>query len=624
MDLAVSAPASDARPPGGRQPLDRVVVRIAGDSGDGIQVTGGQLTATSALAGNDVATLPDFPAEIRAPAGTLPGVSGFQLQFSASEIMTPGDQADVLVAFNPAALKVHLKDLKRGGIVIVNEDAFDESGLRKAGYAASPLEDGTLANVTLHRVAISRLTREALAETGLGAKDAERCKNFFALGVLYWLYGRPIDPTARWIRDKYAKRPELAEANETVLRAGYNYGNTVRIFQSVYEVPPARLEPGLYRNLDGNEAIALALAAIAQRSGMSVVLGSYPITPASTVLHACSRLKPYRVIAYQAEDEIASIGAALGAAFAGALGVTTTSGPGLALKGEMLGLATMVELPLVVFDIQRAGPSTGMPTKTEQSDLLMAMFGRHGEAPLPVLAPATPSDCFWITIEAARIAIRYRTPVIVLSEGYLASGSEPFRVPRPEEIPAIDPGFLTDPARFAGTYARDPSTLARPWIPAGTPGLQHRIGGLEKDDLGQVSYDAQNHQRMVALRAGKVLGIASDIPPARLEEGALGDDLLVVGWGSTYGAITQAVREERAAGRRVASLHLRHLNPLPRGLGELLAAFPHVLVPELNTGQLLWMLSARFHLDAVGFHKVQGAPFRVGELRDRFAELLGA
>ena len=624
MDLAVSAPASDARPPGGRQPLDRVVVRIAGDSGDGIQVTGGQLTATSALAGNDVATLPDFPAEIRAPAGTLPGVSGFQLQFSASEIMTPGDQADVLVAFNPAALKVHLKDLKRGGIVIVNEDAFDESGLRKAGYAASPLDDGTLANVTLHRVAISRLTREALAETGLGAKDAERCKNFFALGVLYWLYGRPIDPTARWIRDKYAKRPELAEANETVLRAGYNYGNTVRIFQSVYEVPPARLEPGLYRNLDGNEAIALALAAIAQRSGMSVVLGSYPITPASTVLHACSRLKPYRVIAYQAEDEIASIGAALGAAFAGALGVTTTSGPGLALKGEMLGLATMVELPLVVFDIQRAGPSTGMPTKTEQSDLLMAMFGRHGEAPLPVLAPATPSDCFWITIEAARIAIRYRTPVIVLSEGYLASGSEPFRVPRPEEIPAFDPGFLTDPARFAGTYARDPSTLARPWIPAGTPGLQHRIGGLEKDDLGQVSYDAQNHQRMVALRAGKVLGIASDIPPARLEEGALGDDLLVVGWGSTYGAITQAVREERAAGRRVASLHLRHLNPLPRGLGELLAAFPRVLVPELNTGQLLWMLSARFHLDAVGFHKVQGAPFRVGELRDRFAELLGA
>ena len=624
MDLAVSAPASDARPPGGRQPLDRVVVRIAGDSGDGIQVTGGQLTATSALAGNDVATLPDFPAEIRAPAGTLPGVSGFQLQFSASEIMTPGDQADVLVAFNPAALKVHLKDLKRGGIVIVNEDAFDESGLRKAGYAASPLDDGTLANVTLHRVAISRLTREALAESGLSAKDAERCKNFFALGVLYWLYGRPIDPTARWIRDKYAKRPELAEANETVLRAGYNYGNTVRIFQSVYEVPPARLEPGLYRNLDGNEAIALALAAIAQRSGMSVVLGSYPITPASTVLHACSRLKPYRVIAYQAEDEIASIGAALGAAFAGALGVTTTSGPGLALKGEMLGLATMVELPLVVFDIQRAGPSTGMPTKTEQSDLLMAMFGRHGEAPLPVLAPATPSDCFWITIEAARIAIRYRTPVIVLSEGYLASGSEPFRVPRPEEIPAFDPGFLTDPARFAGTYARDPSTLARPWIPAGTPGLQHRIGGLEKDDLGQVSYDAQNHQRMVALRAGKVLGIASDIPPARLEEGALGDDLLVVGWGSTYGAITQAVREERAAGRRVASLHLRHLNPLPRGLGELLAAFPHVLVPELNTGQLLWMLSARFHLDAVGFHKVQGAPFRVGELRDRFAELLGA
>jgi 2-oxoglutarate ferredoxin oxidoreductase subunit alpha len=624
VELAVSAPTDGARPPDERQPLDRVVVRIAGDSGDGIQVTGGQLTATSALAGNDIATLPDFPAEIRAPAGTLPGVSGFQLQFSASEIMTPGDQADVLVAFNPAALKVHLRDLKRGGIVIVNEDAFDENGLRKAGYAANPLDDGTLASATLHRVAISRLTREALTGTGLGAKDAERCKNFFALGMLYWLYGRPIEPTARWIRDKYTQRPELAGANEKVLRAGFNYGNTVRIFQSVYHVPPARLEPGLYRNLDGNEAIALALAGIAQRSGMTVVLGSYPITPASTVLHACSRLKSYGVIAYQAEDEIASIGAALGAAFAGALGVTTTSGPGLALKGETLGLATMVELPLVVFDIQRAGPSTGMPTKTEQSDLLMALFGRHGEAPLPVLAPATPGDCFWITIEAARIAVRYRTPVIVLSEGYLASGSEPFRVPRPEEIPALDPGFLTEKDRYAGAYARDPSTLARPWIPAGTPGLQHRVGGLEKDDLGQVSYDAQNHQRMVALRAGKVAGIAADIPPARLEEGAVGDDLLVVGWGSTYGAITQAVREERAAGRRVASLHLRHLNPLPRGLGELLAAFPRVLVPELNTGQLLWLLSARFHLDAVGFHKVQGAPFRVGELRVRIAELLGA
>jgi 2-oxoglutarate ferredoxin oxidoreductase subunit alpha len=621
VDLAVSAPLGSV---GARQPLDRVVVRIAGDSGDGIQVTGGQMTSTSALAGNDVATLPDYPAEIRAPAGTLPGVSGFQLQFSSSEIMTPGDQADVLVAFNPAALKVHLRDLRRGGILLVNEDAFDENGLRKAGYAASPLDDGSLANVALHRVAISRLTREALAGTGLGAKDAERCKNFFALGMLYWLYGRPVDPTVRWIRDKYAKRPELAEANEKVLRAGYNFGNTVRLFQSVYEVPPARLAPGTYRNLDGNEAIALALAAIAQRSGLKVVLGSYPITPASTVLHACSRLRAYGVTAYQAEDEIASIGAALGAAFAGALGVTTTSGPGLALKGETLGLATMVELPLLVFDIQRAGPSTGMPTKTEQSDLLMALFGRHGEAPLPVLAPATPSDCFWITIEAARIAIRYRTPVIVLSEGYLASGSEPFRVPRPDEIPVLDPGYLTDPAGYAGAYARDPETLARPWIPAGTPGLQHRVGGLEKDDLGQVSYDAGNHQRMVALRAGKIAGIAADLPPARLEEGTAGDDLLVVGWGSTCGAITQAVREERALGRRVASLHLRHLNPLPRGLGELLAAFPRVLVPELNTGQLLWLLSARFHVDAVGFHKVQGAPFRVGELRARIAEMLGA
>jgi len=618
------------RPPEGlgqvraRQPVERVVVRLAGDSGDGIQVTGSQLTSTSALAGNDVATLPDFPAEIRAPAGTLPGVSGFQLHFASSAVLTPGDQADVLVAFNPAALRVHLRELKRGGIVIVNEDAFDENGLRKAGLTSDPLADGTLANYTVHRVAVSRLTRAALEQTALSARDAERCKNFFALGMLYWLYGRSLDPTLRWIAARFASRPELVTANQSVLRAGYNYADTVRIFQSVYEVPPARLEPGTYRNLDGNEAIALALASIAQRSGLRVFLGSYPITPASTVLHASSRLKAYGVTAYQAEDEIASVGAALGASFAGALGVTTTSGPGMALKGEMIGLASMVELPLLVIDIQRAGPSTGMPTKTEQSDLLMALFGRHGESPLPVLASSTPSDCFWATIEAARIAVKYRTPVILLSEGYLASGAEPFRVPRVEEIPALDPGWLTEAAGFEGAYARDPSTLARPWIPAGAPGLQHRIGGLEKDDLGQISYDPLNHQRMVALREAKVAGIAADIPPVRLEEGEAGDELLVIGWGGTRGAIRQAVREERAQGRKVASLHLRYLNPLPSGLGTMLASFPRVLVPELNSGQLRWLLSARFHLDTVGFSKVQGTPFRVEELRSRIREMLGA
>lgn len=613
----------DARALPSRQTLERVVVRLAGDSGDGIQVTGSQLTSTSALAGNDVATLPDYPAEIRAPAGTLPGVSGFQLHFASSAILTPGDQADVLVAFNPAALKVHLRELKRGGIVIVNEDAFEETGLRKAGLATSPLEDGTLANYAVQRVGISRLTRAALEGTGLSARDAERCKNFFALGMLYWLYGRPLDPTLRWIATRFASRPELAAANERVLRAGYNYADTVRVFQSVYEVPPAKLEPGTYRNLDGNEAVALALASLASRSGITVFLGSYPITPASTVLHACSRLKAYGLVAYQAEDEIASIGAALGASFAGALGVTATSGPGMALKGEMIGLASMVELPLLVIDIQRAGPSTGMPTKTEQSDLLMALFGRHGESPLPVFAASSPSDCFWMTIEAARVAVKYRTPVILLSEGYLASGAEPFRVPRPEEIPAIDPEWLTDAAAATGTYTRDPRTLARPWIPAGVPGLQHRIGGLEKDDLGRISYDPLNHQRMVALRAAKVAGIAADLGEARLDEGELGDDLLVVGWGGTRGAIRQAVREERARSRKVASLHLRHLQPLPRGLGELLAAFPRLLVPELNTGQLRWLLSARFQRDAIGMSKVQGTPFRVVELRGRIAEMLG-
>ncbi len=606
-----------------REHLDEVTIRLAGDSGDGIQVTGTQFTTTSALAGNDVATLPDYPAEIRAPVGTLPGVSGFQIHFSSHPIMTPGDQADVLVAFNPAALKVNLKDLKRGGILIVNRDAFEEVNFKKAGLASNPLEDGTLEGYRVYPVELGKLTKEALAGSGLSSRDVERSKNFFALGMLYWLYGRSLDPTLRWIEEKFAKDPALAAANAKALRTGANYAETVRMFQSVYEVPPAELEPGTYRNLDGNEAVALALAVIAAKSKLPVLLGSYPITPASTVLHNAGKYKAFGVSTFQAEDEIAGIGSALGASFAGGLGVTTTSGPGLALKAEIAGLAVMTELPLVIVDIQRGGPSTGLPTKTEQADLLTALFGRHGEAPLPVLAPASPGDCFHVTLEAARMAIKYMTPVIVLSEGYLANGAEPWRVPNLDDIPEIPVRFLADGTGFEGTYVRDPLTLARPWIRPGTAGLEHRIGGLEKDAQGRVSYDPQNHERMVQLRQAKVDGIADDIPHASLELGALGDELLVVGWGSTWGAITAAVQGLRAEGRRVASLHLRHLNPLPHGVGELLRAFPRVLVPELNMGQLQWLLQAKFCVPLEGFHKVQGQPFRVAEIRARILEMLG-
>ncbi|UCF69316.1 MAG: 2-oxoacid:acceptor oxidoreductase subunit alpha [Acidobacteriota bacterium] len=606
-----------------RERLDEVTIRLAGDSGDGIQVTGGQLTSTSALAGNDVATLPDYPAEIRAPAGTLPGVSGFQLQFSSHDIMTPGDASDVLVAFNPAALRTNLSDLKPGGILIVNKDTFVDTNLKKAGYAHNPLEDDSLSGCRVFPVSMTALTREALKDSGLSVREIDRCKNFFALGMVYWLYQRSLQPTIGWLEAKFKHRPELAAANEAVLRAGYNYANTIRAFQTSYEVPPARLAPGTYRNIDGNEAIALALATVAHKSGLRVVLGSYPITPASTILHMASRLHAHDVLAYQAEDEIASIGAAVGASFAGGLGVTSTSGPGMVLKTEILGLAGMVELPLIVIDVQRAGPSTGLPTKTEQADLLMALCGRHAELPLPVLAAATPGDCFWMTIEAARLAIRYRTPVILLSEGYLASGAEPWRVPEPDEIPAIEPGFLTDPGEHRGSYARDPRTLARPWIKPGTPGLQHRVGGLEKDEHGDVSYDPFNHERMVRLRAAKVSGMVEAIPPAVLEAGEPTDELLVVGWGGTYGAITQAVREARAEGLAVASLHLRYLHPLPRGLHDLLRRFARVLVAELNTGQLRRWLQSEFAIELEGLNKVQGLPFRVGEIRERIAAILG-
>lgn len=602
--------------------VDQMVIRIAGDSGDGIQMTGGQVSATSAMAGNDVATLADFPAEIRAPAGTPAGVSGFQLQFSSSEVLTPGDQADALVAFNPAALRVHLPELKKGGVLILNRDAFGPAELRRAGLEHSPLDDGSLDNFTVHAVDMSRMTKETLAGSGLSAKETERCKNFFALGLLYWLYSRPLDPTLAWIAAKFESRPDLRAANEKVLRAGFNFGETARLFQDVYAVPRAPLQPGLYRSLDGNTAIALALATISHRTGVGVFLGSYPITPASSVLHACSRMEGHGITVFQAEDEIAALAAGLGASFAGNLGVSVTSGPGLALMSEMLGLAVMAELPLVVIDVQRGGPSTGLPTKTEQADLLMALSGRHGEAPLPVLAPRTPADCFSITLQAAQWAMKYMTPVLVLSDGTLAHGTEPFRIPDPEQIDLFRPVFADPDQTGRGLFERDPSTLARPWILPGTPGLEHRIGGLEKDERGQVNYTPENHQHMVRCRSDKVKGIAADLPPAHLVEGSVNDDLLVVGWGSTYGAITQAVREERALGRLVASLHLRALHPFPPGLEDVLGSFRQVLVAELNQGQLSWLLSARFGRIFPGLNKTQGIPFQVRELRQRIRDMV--
>ena len=606
-----------------RERLSQVTVRLAGDSGDGVQITGSQFTTTSALAGNDVATLPDYPAEIRAPAGTLAGVSGFQLHFADHRVLTPGDQPDVLVAFNPAALKANIDDLKRGGILIVNEDAFEGNNLRKAGYEVSPLEDDSLSGYRMYAVGMTRMTREALKDSGLTTRAIDRCKNFFALGMLYWLHDRSLDPTIAWLQAKFARKPELAVANETVLRAGYHYCDTIRVFQTVYEIPPASLPAGTYRNVDGNEAIALALAAIAHRSGLRVLLGSYPITPASSILHRASSLKAHGVHTFQAEDEIASIGAALGCSFGGGLGVTSTAGPGVALKSETISLAAMVELPLLIIDVQRAGPSTGLPTKTEQGDLLMAMYGRHGEAPLPVLAAASPATCFEMTLEAARIALEYMTPVILLSEGYLANGTEPWRVPEIDDLPDLRPRFLTDPADFRGVYERDEATLARPWIAPGTPGLEHRIGGLEKDDHGSVSYDPENHERMTALRAAKVEAVAATIPEAALDVGDTDDEVLVVGWGGSYGAITQAVEQVRESGGKVAAMHLRYLNPFPRGLEALLRRFDRILLPELNGGQLQLILQGRFGIAVEGYHKVQGLPFKVTEIKSRIMSLLG-
>jgi len=605
-----------------REVIEQAVIRFAGDSGDGMQITGSQFTNTVALYGNDIATFPDYPAEIRAPAGTEPGVSGFQLNFSSAEVHTPGDAIDVLIAMNPAALKVNIADLKANGILIVNSDSFKEGDLRKARLITNPLEDHSLDKFRVFPVELQRLTRSSLQHLGLDAKAMDRCKNFFALGMCYWLYNRSTDPTVRWIEDKFKKKPLLAEANKLAMKAGYSYCEATEAFQISYEIPPAQLSPGSYRNLSGNQALALGFVTAAKKSGLRLFLGSYPITPASDILHELSHYKNFDVLTFQAEDEIAAITSSIGASYAGALALTTTSGPGMALKTEALGLAVMTELPLVICDIQRGGPSTGLPTKTEQADLLQAMFSRNSEAPVPVLAPSTPGDCFWVAVEACRIALKYMVPVIILSDGYLANGAEPWRIPKEEEIPEIPVKFATDPEGFM-PYKRNPDTLARPWAVPGTKGLEHRIGGLEKQDVsGNINYEPLNHENMVRIRAAKIDAIVQDIPnvlPAGDPEG----DLLIVSWGSTYGAITQSVQSQRAKRRKIGHLHLRHLNPLPANVGDILKRYKKVLVAELNMGQLRWMLRAKYLVDAAGLNKIQGRPFKQAELDQKIEEMLG-
>jgi len=618
MSTLTEVPSSKPR----REVIEQAVIRFAGDSGDGMQVTGSQFTNTVALYGNDIATFPDYPAEIRAPAGTVPGVSGFQLNFSSGEVHTPGDAVDVLIAMNPAALKVNIGDLKANGILIVNSDSFKETDLRKAHLTANPLEDHTLDKFRVFPVELQRLIRAALQHLGLDAKAMDRCKNFFALGMCYWLYNRSMEPTVRWIDDKFKKKPLLAEANQLALKAGYSYCEATEVFQTSYEIPPAQLSPGVYRNLSGNQALALGFVTAAHKAGLQLFLGSYPITPASDILHELSQYKNFGVLTFQAEDEIAAITSAIGASYAGKLAITTTSGPGMALKTEALGLAVMTELPLVICDIQRGGPSTGLPTKTEQADLLQALFGRNSEAPIPVIAAATPADCFWIAFEASRIALKYMVPVIVLSDGYLANGAEPWRIPSVEEIPGITVQFASDPNDFH-PYKRHPETLARPWAIPGTPGLEHRIGGLEKQDVtGNVNYEPLNHENMVRIRAAKIEAITQDVPNV-MPSGDPEGDLLIVSWGSTYGSITQSVRAQREKGRKIGHLHLRYLNPLPANVGDILKRYKKVLVPELNMGQLLWVLRAKYLVNAIGLNKIQGRPFKQSELDQKIEEVLG-
>lgn len=597
------------------QELDRVTIRFCGDSGDGMQLTGTQFTRTAAVYGNDISTLPDFPAEIRAPAGSLPGVSGFQLSFSSSEIYTPGDEPDVLVAMNPAALKTNLMDLPAGGALIVNQDAFTQQNLTKAGYAGNPLTDGSLKQYSLFEIPISTLNARALEGLEMTTKQVDLTKNFFALGVMFWLYERSMDPTIRWVQNRFGAKPVIAEANIRALKAGYAFGETTEIFHTHYRVKPAHLSPGTYRNITGNEATALGFVAASQLAKRQLFYGSYPITPASDILHQLAGYKNFGVKTFQAEDEIAAIGSAIGASYGGAMGMTASSGPGIALKTEAMGLAAMVELPLVVVDVQRAGPSTGMPTKTEQADLLQIMFGRNSDSPIPIVAPATPSECFDYAIEAWRIALKYMTPVVYMSDAFLATGAEPWKVPDVDDLPNIEVSNWTVKETFH-PYDRDPVTLARPWAVPGTPGLEHRIGGLEKADIsGNVSYDPDNHHRMQTLRAQKVAGIADDIPDLQVY-GADTGELLILGWGSTYGAIRSAVDRLQADGRSVSHAHLRHLNPFPRNTGDVLRNFKRVLIPELNLGQLRMLIRARYLVDAVGLNRVRGKPFRIAEVEE--------
>ncbi|HVV14418.1 2-oxoacid:acceptor oxidoreductase subunit alpha [Amycolatopsis sp.] len=607
--------------------LDRVVIRFAGDSGDGMQLTGDRFTSEAAAFGNDLATLPNYPAEIRAPQGTIPGVSSFQVHFADYDILTPGDRPDVLVAMNPAALKANLADLPHQGTLIVNTDEFTKRNLTKVGYAANPLEDDSLSAFQVHEVAMSTLTQGALADTGLGKKDAERCKNMFALGLLSWMYHRPTEGTEQFLREKFAKKPDIAEANILAFRAGWNYGETTESFVTTFEVAPAKLSPGTYRQITGNTALAYGIVAASQQSGLQVLLGTYPITPASDILHELSKHKNFGIITFQAEDEIAGIGAALGASYGGALGVTSTSGPGIALKSETIGLGVMLELPLIVIDVQRGGPSTGLPTKTEQADLLQAMFGRNSESPVPIVAPQSPADCFAAAIEATEIALKYRTPVLILSDGANANGSEPWLIPDVSTLPDLSVTFATEPNAADGSgefwpYVRDPETLAREWAVPGTPGLQHRIGGLEKaDGKGNISYEPDNHDYMVRLRQRKIDNIA--VPDLTVDDPSGGKArVLALGWGSSFGPIGAACRRVRKDGMPIAQAHLRNLNPFPANLGAVLASYDQVIVPEMNLGQLALLLRAKYLTDVHSYTKVAGLPFKAEELQHVFTDII--
>ncbi len=620
--MTTSTPATETSPT--RHVLKGAVVRFAGDSGDGMQVTGDQFTAAAALAQNDLATFPDFPAEIRAPAGTLYGVSGFQIHFSSEHVFTPGDAPDVLVAMNPAALKTNVRDLKPGGLLIVNSGTFSGTNLKKAGYASNPLEDGSLDNAgySVLAIDISKLTLASVKDAGLSTKEANRCKNFWTLGLMFWIYGRPLEPSIKWIESKFAKRADLVAANIAALKAGHAYGETAEVSHFSYEVPKAPVAKGKYRNIGGNTATAWGLLAACELSGLEMTLGAYPITPASDVLHELSKFKHFGVTTIQAEDEIAAICAAIGASYAGRIGVTSTSGPGVALKMEAVGLAVSTELPLVLIDIQRGGPSTGLPTKTEQADLLQAVYGRNGEAPVAVIAAATPGDCFYMAIEAVRLAIKYMCPVFLLTDGYLANGAEPWAIPDVTTLPKIPVNFREDPEGFH-PFLRDPQTLARAWAIPGTPGLTHRIGGIEKDfNSGHISYNPENHEKMTKTRAAKIAGIAADVPDQQIEVGSDSGKLLVLGWGSTYGSIREAVQRCRERGLDVSHAHVRYLNPFPKNLGDLLKRFDRVLVPELNNGQLVKMIRSQYLVPAESLPKIQGQPFKIAELEEKIRQVM--